>query len=188
MARPRSDERRTAILDAATRMIAEQGLGAPTATIAREAGVSNGSLFLYFDTKVSLYNELFVTLKSEMGAAAFDGLPTHGDDRAQVRHMWRHWLHWATTFPQKRRALAQLSVSDDISDDSHRATDAAFAGVAELLERSRSTGPLAATSLGFTLTLVTALAEAAIDAILAEPNEADSLSSAAFESLWRVLA
>ncbi len=58
MARPRSKDRRNAILSAATSVIACQGLGAATATIAKEAAVSNGSLFLYFDTKATLFNEL----------------------------------------------------------------------------------------------------------------------------------
>jgi len=39
-------------------MIAAQGLGAATATIAREAGVSNGTVFVYFETKATLVNEL----------------------------------------------------------------------------------------------------------------------------------
>ena len=36
---------------ATVRVIASQGLGAPTAMIAKQAGVSNGSLFTYFETK-----------------------------------------------------------------------------------------------------------------------------------------
>ena len=54
MARPKSDDKRDAILAAATRVIAAQGLSAPTAAIAKEAGVSNGSLFTYFETKADL--------------------------------------------------------------------------------------------------------------------------------------
>jgi AcrR family transcriptional regulator len=61
-------------MSAAIRVIAAQGLGAPTATIAKEAGVSNGSLFTYFETKADLLNQLYVGLKTEMGAAALDGL------------------------------------------------------------------------------------------------------------------
>ena len=60
-------------MDAAARVIAVQGLGAATATIAREAGVSNGSLFTYFDTKADLLNQLYLELKTEMGAAADAG-------------------------------------------------------------------------------------------------------------------
>ena len=60
MARPRSDEKRSAIMSAAIHVIASQGLGAATATIAKEAGVSNGSLFTYFQTKADLFNQLYI--------------------------------------------------------------------------------------------------------------------------------
>src|ERR1700710_931004 len=112
MARPRSTDRRNAILSAATQVIAVQGLGASTAAIAKAAGVSNGSLFLYFDTKATLLNELYVELKTEMGAAAVDGLPVAGGMREQVRQLCNQWLRWATSFPEKRRTLAVLDIAD----------------------------------------------------------------------------
>src|ERR1700722_13174654 len=59
MARPRSEDKRKALMAAATRVIVAQGLSAPTAVVAREAGVSNGSLFTYFDTKAELFNQLY---------------------------------------------------------------------------------------------------------------------------------
>src|SRR4051812_46570140 len=105
MARPRSDEKRSAIMSAAIRVIAAQGLGAPTATIAKEAGVSNGSLFTYFATKADLLNQLYIELKLEMAAAGLDGLPTASDIRTQALHMWSHWLRWAISSPEKRRTL-----------------------------------------------------------------------------------
>lgn len=103
MVRPRSVERREAILSAATRVIASDGLRAATAAIAKEAGVSNGALFVYFETKAALFNELYVGLKTEMGAAAADGLTADGELREQVFHVWTQWLRWATTYPEKRR-------------------------------------------------------------------------------------
>jgi AcrR family transcriptional regulator len=51
MPRPKSDAKRSAILQAATRFIVAHGLSAPTMGIAKEAGVANGSLFTYFETK-----------------------------------------------------------------------------------------------------------------------------------------
>src|SRR5690349_16562533 len=106
MPRPRSEERRNAILQAATRVIASQGLGAATAAIAKEADVSNGSLFTYFGTKAELLNELYVALKTEMSAAATADLRAGDEPREQVRHMWTQWWRWATANPDKRRALA----------------------------------------------------------------------------------
>src|SRR5262249_25452930 len=153
MARLRSEARRAAILSAATRLIASQGLGTATALIAKEAGVSNGALFLYFATKAALLNELYVELKTEMGAAAIAGLPAEGEPREQVRHMWAQWLRWATSNPEKRRALAQLEVADDITAESHRMVHEAQGGMAELLERCREDGPMRDVPLGFLLTL-----------------------------------
>jgi AcrR family transcriptional regulator len=188
MPRPRSTDRRNGILSAATRVIAAQGLGAATATIAKEAGVSNGSLFIYFDTKATLLNELYVALKTEMGAAAVDGLPLESDAREQLLHMWNQWLHWATSFPEKRRTLAQLEVSDDITAESHRIVSSGFSGIANLLERSRVNGPMREAPLGFVLALMTAIAEATIDSIISEPAHAEVNRKLAFDAMWRMLA
>lgn len=189
MAKPRSEDRRNAILSAAARVIASQGLAATaTAAIAKEAGVSNGSFFVYFDTKAALLNELFITLKTEMMAAATGGLDADGEPREQVRRMWMQWLRWATANPHKRRALAQLEVADDITDDSRQVAHAAFGGVAALIDRSRADGPMRDAPLSFVLTLMTAIAEATIDTVLREPAEAEARGSAGFDAVWRVIA
>jgi AcrR family transcriptional regulator len=52
MARVRSSEKRSAILEAAVHEIARSGLGASTAEIARSAGVAAGTLFTYFASTV----------------------------------------------------------------------------------------------------------------------------------------
>ena len=107
MARPKSDDKRSAIMRAAIRVIAADGLGAATATIAKEAGVSNGSLFTYFETKADLLNRLYVELKTEMAAVGLVGLPNRSGIRKQAQYMWSHLLHWGTSFPEKRRVIAQ---------------------------------------------------------------------------------
>jgi len=188
MARPRSDEKRSAIMSAAIRVIASKGLGAATATIANEAGVSNGSLFTYFGTKADLFNHLFIDLKTEMATAALDGLPAEDDIREQMLHIWSHWLGWAISCPEKRRTLAHLAVSDDITLESHQTASRTGAGIAELLERSRENGPMRDAPLGFVAVLMSALADATIDFIIRDPANADEHRAAAFEALWRVVA
>ena len=188
MARPLSQKRRAAILNAATNVVAAHGTGASTAAIAKQAGVSNGSLFVYFPTKAELLNALYVDLKIEMGTAAVTGLDVGAEPREQVLHMWTQWVRWATRASEKRRALAQLEVAEDITVQSRERASAAFAGVADLLERARADGPAADTSLAFLLTLINAIADAAIDAILADPADAAGLDRAAFDAIWRVLA
>ena len=71
MARPRSEDKRNALMAAATRVIVTQGLSAPTAMIAQEAAVSNGSLFTYFETKADLFNQLYLELKAGYAASCW---------------------------------------------------------------------------------------------------------------------
>lgn len=189
MSRPRSGERRNAILAAATRVIASGGLtGAATSAIAREAGVSNGSLFVYFDTKSALLNELYMLLKTEMAEAAFADAPASGPAVEQLRLTWTRWLRWATACPDKRRALAQLEVSDDITAGSRELVREAYRPVAGLLERCRLGGPMADVPISFVLVLIGAIADSTMDALIRDPDGAQERSRVAFEAVWRVLA
>jgi AcrR family transcriptional regulator len=188
MARPRSEARRNAVLSAATRVIATQGLGASTASIAKAAGVSNGALFVYFETKTALLNELYVGLKVEMAAAALANLPAESDAREQLRHVWDLWLRWALANPEKRRALALLQICGEITTESHEAASEVQRLVAGVFERSWIDGPMSGVPVGFALTLTNAIAEAAIDAITRDPADAETHGGIAFDAIWRVLA
>lgn len=66
MARPKSEDKKLALLDAAAVAIAQTGIAASTAVIARNAGVAEGTLFRYFATKDDLLNALYLHLKSDL--------------------------------------------------------------------------------------------------------------------------
>jgi AcrR family transcriptional regulator len=188
LARPRSDDRRQAILDAAIRVFAAQGLSAPTALIAKEAAVSNGSLFSYFPTKADLLNQLYVALKTEIGIAAGDRLSAGDDARAQLAAMWAGWLDWAAVTPGKRRTLALLGVADEISEESRQIGHRAMAGVAQLLDRCRADGPMRDAPLGFVASLVNAVAEATVDFIITDPENAARHRAQGFDAMWRMIS
>ena len=187
MARPKSEDKRDALMAAATRVIAAQGLSAPTAVIAREAGVSNGSLFTYFETKADLFSQLYLELKTGMAAASLDGLPAEAPLREQFSIMWWNWMRWATANPGKRRALALLSVSDDIAQESRAASHQAMADVAVMLERARARGPMRDAPMEFVAALMNALADATMDFMVNDPASADEHCRAGFEALCRML-
>ena len=188
MPRPKSDDGRSAILAAATRIIVAQGLSAPTMGIAKEAGIPNGSLFTYFETKADLFNKLYLELKVEMATAAMNGFPKNAELREQVFHVWENWMNWALSFPEKRRALAQLGVSDEITPATRTAASKAMAGAAELMQRVRATGSMRRTSMAFVLTLMNSVAEATMDFISQDPANAKKHSRAGFKALWRMVA
>jgi AcrR family transcriptional regulator len=172
---------------AATRVIASQGLGAPTALIAREAGVSNGSMFTYFETKADLLNQLYVELKTEMASVALEGIPAGQDIRDQMSSMWSGWIQWAMADPDKRRTLTQLAVSEEITGTSREIGHRAMANIVELLEQSRENGPMRAEPLGLVAGLIMAAADATVDFIIHDPANADSHRRAGFEAMWRMI-
>jgi AcrR family transcriptional regulator len=187
MPRPRSDEKCTAILEAATRAIVSQGLSAPTAGIAKQAGVANGSLFTYFETKTDLFNQLYLELKTEMAAAAMEGVLARAELREQFYRTWRNWTNWAVSFPDKQRALAQLSVSSEITAETRMAGHKMMAPLAELVERSRENGSMQKTPLAFVLTLMNSVAEATMDFMMQDSANAKKHCKAGFDAMWRML-
>ncbi len=67
MARPLSDEKRSALLAAAIDLFSENGIDStPTAAISKAAGVAEGSLFTYFRSKDGLVNALYLELKASL--------------------------------------------------------------------------------------------------------------------------
>jgi len=187
MPRPLSDEKRSAILEAATNIIVMQGLSAPTAGIAKEAGVANGSLFTYFETKTELFNQLYLDIKAEIALAILKNHPAGAEPRDEFFHVWRNWMNWAVSNPQKRKALTQLSVSDLITSETRAIGHKTMTPVAELLERARVGGPMQKASKGFVGALMNSIAEATMDFMTQDPANAKKYSKEGFDALWRIL-
>ena len=116
MARPLSEDKRTAILEAATEVVATLGLSAPTAKIAKEAGVAEGTLFTYFANKDELLNRLYLELKMDLRDAMMTGYPAGKSLIDRNRHVWDRYIGWGSAHPLKRRAMRQLVVSDRITE------------------------------------------------------------------------
>ena len=88
------EERRTAILDAALRVWAKRGFdGTSVAEVAREAGLTKGTLYLYFPSKRSLLEEALrrYSLRPdvEAGLARLRGQPLGDVVRGLVALTWR---------------------------------------------------------------------------------------------------
>ncbi|MGW4785912.1 TetR/AcrR family transcriptional regulator [Streptomyces sp. NPDC004230] len=77
---------RDAIVCAARKAFAEQGLGASLEGIAREAGVAIGTLYRHFPSRLDLIEELFT--------AKFTDLLVAAEDAAGMDDAWRGFCHY----------------------------------------------------------------------------------------------
>lgn len=188
MARPRSEDKRNAILEAAIQVFAEQGASAPTARIARQAGVAEGTLFTYFSSKDELLNQLYLELKAGLREAMLTGYPREAGIRERARHVWCAYIDWGVAHPRERKVMAQLTVSERVTPEVKAAGAAAFADVSGMLHEAMATGLLRDHPPAFVGALLSALAETTMDFIAREPERTESYRSAGFEAFWQAIS
>lgn len=188
MARPRSHDKRNAILAAASQAFAERGLGATTARIARLAGVAEGTVFTYFDTKDVLLNELYLTLKAGLRQAMMADFPRDGTPEQRVAHAWNGYVDWGMASPADREALRQLTVSGRVDAEHRAAGSQGFDEIGALLrERLVDSNLSAQEAQAFQGALFVSMAETAMEFISRNPNQADAYRVAGFQALWAAL-
>jgi len=188
MARQKSEDKRNAILAAATDVVAEQGLGAPTARIARVAGVAEGTLFTYFASKDELLNALYMELKADLREAIMGAYPRGGAVRDRAWHAWKSYVEWGVAHPPRRRALAQLSVSDRITAESRATSSATFEDLSALIAERVAEGVLRGQPPEFTAAIMAALAEMTMDFVIRFPKKADQYTTLGFDAFWRAIS
>lgn len=188
MARPKSEDKRNAILAAAATVIAEQGLAAPTARIARVAGVAEGTLFTYFDNKDVLLNALYLEIKGELREQMMANYPAHASVRERAQYVWDKFVDWGVAQPEKRRAMAQLAVSERLTEQSRSTGMQSFAHINEMIQTSVASGALRDQPPAFVSAIMSALAETTMDFIVREPADAQRYRQAGFDAFWNAIA
>jgi AcrR family transcriptional regulator len=184
MAKPKSEDKRNAILSAAIRIFAERGLGAPTAAITSAAGIAEGSLFTYFKTKDELINALYRELKLELADAMMSSFPRKQSVRHRLEHVWNGYVHWGVAHPEQQKVLKQIQVWGGLTQESKQAGSAPFTEMQRMTEDAvsqRIYKDIPQTLIGATLV---ALAEMTMDFMVREPERAEMYRTAGFEMLW----
>lgn len=137
MARPKSEDKKQALLEAATQAIAQSGIAASTAVIARNAGVAEGTLFRYFATKDELINTLYLHLKQDLCQSMIMELDRSiTDAKMMTRFIWNSYISWGLNHPARHRAIRQLAVSEKLTKETEQRADDMFPELRDLCHRS----------------------------------------------------
>jgi len=186
VARPKSEDKRNAILDAATRLFAERGLtAAPTSEISKQAGVAEGTLFTYFKTKDELINALYREIKLELADAMMSDFPRKKNVRTRLRHVWDRYINWGIANPKQRKVLAQLQVSEVLTKESKTAGGAPFVEFQTMI-RDAIDGRVFRDDLPAELISksLAVLVEATIDLTVSNPSKANKYRDSGFQMFW----
>jgi AcrR family transcriptional regulator len=189
MARPRSDDKHDAILDAAVQLFAKRGVwSTPTAAISAAARIAEGTLFTYFSTKEDLVNEVYRALKHEVAEALMSAYPKAADARVRFRHLWDRYVHWGVSHPDRYRVLAQLQASAAISEESRAMGSAGFKEVERLAKDSIRKKRIRNHPLPYLAAIMAALAETSIGFVAQNRNSRIDYTAAGFDIFWAGIA
>ena len=184
MARPRSGDKRRAILDAALRICAERGIsGAPTSAISKAAGIAEGSLFTYFNTKDELLGELYLELRMEFSRHLTD-FPFGKDVYTRLKYIWDKYLDLGAAHPEQLKVLAQLRASGKL----FRENETPPLALVEILKGTAEAAQ--GTELGklpaeYLVLMFRAQAEITLEYINAHPESSAMCRELGFKMLWR---
>jgi AcrR family transcriptional regulator len=186
MARARSPEKRQALLQSAVRKIAESGLGASTASIAKGAGLAEGTMFTYFASKEDLLNELYIELKTETYRRVRLDFPDGSGLRERARHIWTEYLRWAMEKPQERTVSMLLHLYPAISAETRQQVFPERGEISQTLQELGKRGAFKDLPPGFAASAMIAMQEAVMDMVTKRPSQRTKLIEQAFDAFWRM--
>ena len=120
MARPRSETRRDALLEATVAEVVERGLDAASvAGIAGRAGTAVGSVYRYFDGKETLLRESYLSVKRRVHARLVEAVRSRSEPRESMEAAWHALVDLAADRPRDFAFTATLAARG-LPDGAHR--------------------------------------------------------------------
>jgi AcrR family transcriptional regulator len=135
------NEKQKQLLEAAIDLFAKEGFwNTPTSRIARHAGVANGTLFNYFESKDVLIDAVYTQLKQEWVGYLMDGFPHDGTFKARVEHVWFRFIDWGVRYPVRYSLMMQLKLSNLVSAEAQQKQEQELAFLYEMAQQAIQNG------------------------------------------------
>jgi|GEM_PF-812877 len=139
-----SEEKRTALMEAAIDLFSTQGFHAtPTQQISKRAGVSAGTLFRYFSTKEELIDSLYTSVTAALTDAVNEAIRPEIPVEEQIKNVKREVLYWMFENPKKTLFFEQFSSSPSITKRAKGEGMLRISALDELYHKAVSCGLLA---------------------------------------------
>ncbi len=118
--------KRDKIISTAIKLFAKEGVAVATARIAKEAGISNGSLFNYFPSKQILIDEVYLQIKTEIANCVLNDVAKTRTLEKFLFSVWQSYILWAIANPTKYNVVNLLRASRAISVEANNKSEEIF--------------------------------------------------------------
>ena len=180
------------ILQTALRLFAAEGMSVPTAKIAKESGVANGTLFNYFPTKQDLIDALYLATKNEMAQLFLaGGADKAGNLKQTCFVVWNSYVRWAIAHPLKHNVMSLLKTGKVLSPAVRARAEDNFKPLHELVQKGIKKGEIIDLDLEYLYQVMGAQIGVSIDQALARKLKGKALEAhilTGFNIFWRGIA
>ena len=182
------NDKQKQILDVAVRLFADEGTSVATARIAKEANISNGTLFNHFATKKELIDQTFIYIKGRMADAVLTEIEPTQDVKALLWQVWEAYFNLSQKNPLEYKTVTMLKNSQMLEAEAVNEGMNLWAALFEVLEKGTKDKIL----IQAPPILFCTIAEGQLNAIITyvqihkiSGQERDDLVALGFEIFWK---
>jgi len=141
--RHRDENKKNAVIDAAIRLINTLGFSdVSISKIAREAGVSPASIYIYFENKEDMINKIYISLKAEMGKALMTATDSEGSIEIFFKQILKNLYKYALANPDRFAFCEQFANSPLIEKITMEEALSAFSPIQKMFELGLKNGTI----------------------------------------------
>lgn len=141
MARQKDNKKKEKIIAAARKLVIKTGFTSlQMAQVAKEAGVATGTLYTYYQNKIALINDAYISTKKEIINLLSD--PIHQDKSTYLtlKNMWMAYFNFCHKHPDKMLFVEQFIYSGYIDESVYNKVEEGLAEVFKYVEQGQNEG------------------------------------------------
>lgn len=139
--RVKSNEKRIALLNATLNLVINKGFhDAPMSKIAKMAEVSPATIYIYFENKQDLINQLYLDVKASFSAEAFKNYDVNEPIQESFKQIWFNIANFKINEIEEANFLSQCDNTPMIDEESRQKGLKHLQPLLDLWERGQQKG------------------------------------------------
>jgi len=177
------------ILNAALKLFIKEGFhGTSTAKIAKNAGVSNGTLFYYFRRKEDLISELYMTLKEDYKNYLLKHMGQYKTSKSKIKQLWYSCVQWYLKNQDSIIFFTMFLNSPYIDTLSREEVSRNFKFIFELFQDAIDNEIILNVNLDLIMHYFYSSVRAFTNFVIDDPDRFEEYKDIAFKMWWRSVA
>jgi AcrR family transcriptional regulator len=185
-------DKRAKLFESALRLFVEFGFhNTPTSKIAKEAGLSSGTLFYFFPTKDDLVVALYLDIKTKLGCEILESIANEKSYKEIFKKYYEGTLNWAKHHKAEFKFLEQFNSSPYLKKIAEEEIQKHIKPLKELLKNGINEGIIKPMDIEIILTLISGHTFAVNQYLLSSglsDNQRNEVISETFGLIWAMIA